>query len=320
MAKSTQESTRKNEHHDAPKNTQGRRATSQRRRGLFHTLAIGAEAGWAKKHVKLAHEPEGDRFGTVCAPEADPGATPITMLAVGDSMVAGCGTSHQSKGLIPQEAYFLSKETKHPVQWRTDAKLGATIRRVKYRQLAKLDGQDPSPLYDIITICAGSNDIMARRKPSDWGEGLADAIDIAKRYARAVDVMSCGQLYTIPSLGKALREELERQCDAQAEVSLDVCTRHGAHYINLVHEELGCDHSWFWCGDQFHPNAEGYERLARACVETMARERMDLILSDLLLDRPQSERVGKPAPAADGDSSDGAGFHGAESGGAATEK
>ncbi|OZG51034.1 lipase [Pseudoscardovia radai] len=277
----------------------------------FRRIVAGTQAQWAKTHVKLAHEPEGDRFGTVCAPEADPDATPITMLAVGDSMVAGCGTSHQSKGLIPQEAYFLSKETKHPVQWRTDAKLGATIRRVKYRQLAKLDGQDPSPLYDIITICAGSNDIMARRKPSDWGEDLADAIDIAKRHARAVDVMSCGQLYTIPSLGKALREELERQCDAQAEVSLDVCTRHGAHYINLVHEELGCDHSWFWCGDQFHPNAEGYERLARACVETMARERMDLILSDLLLDRPQSERVGKHVPATNGTEPDGAGRDGA---------
>lgn len=324
MATSTRKNT-KTTQHDALTNTQERRTASPRRRGLFHTIAIGAEAGWAKKHITLAEEPQGMRHGIQVGDGADPAARPIRLLAVGDSMIAGCGTSDQSMGLIPQIAGLMSQRLGVPVEWRTDAKLGATIRRVRYRQLAKLEpgsssentasentvsantspadnaaaanttveaaaheptrttgheSAEQSPIstchdFDVIVIGAGSNDIMARRKTEEWSDELGECIRIAQRHATHVAVLSCGQLFAIPSLGKALRADLKRLCNEQEAASQAVCDATGAVYLDMIHEELHSDHFWFWCGDQFHPSAEGYCVLAHHCTDAMSKEWLD---------------------------------------------
>ena len=119
-----------------------------------------SQALWAKYTVRLAPEAPGERHGIVSpssfVPEAS--ARPLRLVAIGDSLVAGSGVEHQDLALTPRIARKIADTVNRPVQWETHAKLGSTMRRVRYRFLPEVKGH-----VDILFICAGSNDVMARR-------------------------------------------------------------------------------------------------------------------------------------------------------------
>jgi hypothetical protein len=99
---------------------------------------------------------------------------------------------------------------------------------------------------DILFVCAGSNDIMARRSSS-------------------------GQPHRSPALPPLLRRELDRRIDAQTADSEQVCQRLGIGFVDVAHAELI---PGFWGSDRFHPGAAGYEFAAGKVAEAMvARER-----------------------------------------------
>lgn len=110
-----------------------------------------SQALWAKYTVRLAPEAPGERHGIVSSssfiPEAS--ARPLRLVAIGDSLVAGSGVEHQDLALTPRIAQKIANTVKRPVQWETRAKLGSTMRRVRYRFLPEVNGQ-----VDILFICA----------------------------------------------------------------------------------------------------------------------------------------------------------------------
>ena len=133
------------------------------RRGLRRSLAV-AEAALARRTVRLAPEPPGEREGVVTpdgttAP-AGSGAVrgssaPLRLAAVGDSLVAGSGVQAQDQALVPRIARLVAAGAGRDVEWATHARLGATMRRVRYRFLPEVDDAD------VLFVCAGSNDLMA---------------------------------------------------------------------------------------------------------------------------------------------------------------
>ena len=110
-----------------------------------------SQALWAKCTVRLAPEAPGERHGIVFpssfVPEAS--ARPLRLVAIGDSLVAGSGVEHQDLALTPRIARKIADMVNRPVQWETHAKLGSTMRRVRYRFLPEVNGQ-----VDILFICA----------------------------------------------------------------------------------------------------------------------------------------------------------------------
>lgn len=110
-----------------------------------------SQALWAKYTVRLASEAPGERHGIVSpssfVPEAS--ARPLRLVAIGDSLVAGSGVEHQDLALTPRIAQKIANTVKRPVQWETHAKLGSTMRRVRYRFLREASGH-----IDILFICA----------------------------------------------------------------------------------------------------------------------------------------------------------------------
>ena len=240
------------------------------------------EAQWAKHHVHLAPEPPGERSG-LAAPQAvrvggpdgfgseggtdqtDSNATPITMVATGDSMVAGCGVSDQREGLIPDLAFGVAQASDRPVSWNAYGKLGATMRRVRYRFLPQIEGQS-----DLLVLCAGSNDVMARRSIEEWREDLLASVRLAKQHTSHLIVLSSGQVHRCPALGRTLRNSIASLIDEQTKVSRGICEQEGASFVDLTHAYTITAETGFWGPDRFHPSKYGYQRIADLALDEMA--------------------------------------------------
>ena len=164
-----------------------------------------SQALWAKYTLHLAPEAPGERRGIVSpssfVPEAS--ARPLRLVAIGDSLVAGSGVENQNLALTPRIARKIADTVNRPVQWETHAKLGSTMRRVRYRFLPEVTGH-----IDILFICAGSNDVMAKRSKEDWLDDLRAVIEQARTRADHVIVCSAGQPHHSPKLPAMLRREL----------------------------------------------------------------------------------------------------------------
>lgn len=261
-----------------------------------------AEALVAKHTVKLAPEPAGKREGLVIVSHAvqsdavqaqsgsasdsvtdvfassrdsvdrsDPSATsPITLVTVGDSLTVGCGVASQSEGLTPSMAHALAARVGRPVHWATHGKLGATMRRVRFRLLPEVT---ESP--DLLVLCAGSNDLMARRSMKEWRADLTAAIDEAKALCPHVVVISSGQVYRSPALGRTLRKAILDMTDAQTAVSREICAAKQVTFVDMTHYDTGLTDAEFWADDDFHPSKRCYQLLANGVIEQSAPDLLD---------------------------------------------
>ena len=225
------------------------------------------QAWWAKEHITLAKEPPGSRRGLCSPPDQGRDLEPLTMLVVGDSMAVGCGVKDQSQGFVPDIAACLATRLGRPVSWSTQGRLGATIRRVRYRFLPALQDHP-----DLLVLCAGSNDIMANRTDEQWRDDLAASIELAKNKGRHVLVLSSGQLYRDPALGRALRAEVERRIARQTQTSQQVCQEASVPFVDATRDDVGTDRPDFWGIDHFHPGVEGYRRMAVCVVDHIPQD------------------------------------------------
>ncbi|KAB8295551.1 SGNH/GDSL hydrolase family protein [Bifidobacterium avesanii] len=225
------------------------------------------EALVAQHTVKLAPEPEGEREGLVRPARTDRtgekgDARPITLVTVGDSLTVGCGVDRQSDGFVPDMARSLARITGRPVRWQTFGKLGATMRRARFRLLPQVKGRP-----DLLVLCAGSNDVMARRSGSEWREDLTAAIDEATALSDHVVVISSGQVYRSPALGSTLRRAILDMTDAQTAISRAVCADRGVTFVDMTHHDTGLTDEEFWAYDRFHPSKRCYQLLADGVLE-----------------------------------------------------
>lgn len=216
-----------------------------------------AESVWASKTVHLLPEPPGERAGLVPAPDGST-ENPIRLVAVGDSLIAGSGVDDQSEALTPLIAERVAALAERPVYWQTHAKLGATMRRVRHRFLPEVEAG-----ADILVVCAGSNDILARRSRAEWIDDLNGALDEAERLGRRVVVMSSGQPHHSPKLPTLLKKEIAKRIDAQTEDSARICAERSMAFIDVAHFERI---DGFWASDGFHPSKRGYEQAADLVV------------------------------------------------------
>lgn len=242
----------------------------------LRTPVAAAEAAIAQRRVRLAPEPPGERTGRITpvgerlpvgAPRPEGAEAPLRLVAVGDSLVAGSGVADQADSFIPRIAAKVAAVSGRDVTWATHARLGATMRRVRFKFMPEVDSAD------VLFVCAGSNDLLARRSMEEWTEDFTAVLDDAARRARHVVACSAGQLYRSPSLLPVLRSVLLERTAAQTEISARLCAERGVPYIDF---SAMVPNEGFWAEDGFHPSGVGYE-LASGTVA-------DAVVTSLALD------------------------------------
>lgn len=119
---------------------------------------------------------------------------------------------------------------------------------------------------DLVSLCAGGNDILRRADPDDIATALDDAVGTIR--ATGADVI----LWAIPDFGKSPVLSLIRGRAAICNENIRaVAARHGAHLVDLwALREL--THEAMWAEDRLHFSSIGHRRIAVEALDTLGLE------------------------------------------------
>jgi lysophospholipase L1-like esterase len=143
---------------------------------------------------------------------------------------------------------------------------GLLAREVREQQLARALAFAP----DLVTVCAGGNDTMARAFDPDALERELDALVGPLRAAGAEVVM-----YTLFDIGQAVEmpepwgSRLRDRLATLALVTIAVARRHEALIVDFATYPRGADPS-IYSGDMLHLNRRGHAIVAGQIIRTLA--------------------------------------------------
>lgn len=207
-------------------------------------------------------EAAGSCIGEAGAHHAKP---PLSLLALGESPVAGVGVTTHEEAITGQFAQALSTRFNRPVTWRACGKNGVTVREAFDTVLPNI----PEQRIDIALVAFGVNDTTAFRSVTAWRADLRTllhALDV-RCAPRMILLSGVPPLAHFPALPQPLRWVM----GLKAQV-LDVAAREVAAglprtcYVPLM---LDAADRTMMASDGYHPSAKGCQAwgklLADAC-------------------------------------------------------
>lgn len=176
-------------------------------RGLLTTLPLLPILAFQGRQVRssaiVLPDASGPASGTTCPSDT---RTPIRLVAVGDSTVAGVGAPTHELALTGQLASAVSQLNGRPVRWHAYGRSGATAAGVRRSVLPGLTAQQA----DLLVVSVGVNDVLRSTPLSKWRAEL-DALVRGAQAAldpAATVVVGIRLLAMFPSLPYPLRSVL----------------------------------------------------------------------------------------------------------------
>jgi len=193
----------------------------------------------------------------------DTSQPPLRVAVLGESTAAGCGADTNDNAFPGRLARELATRTGRSVQWQVVGQYGATARRIRYRLLPVIGGDQ----LKVAVLLAGVNDVLTRRAPKEWRDDLKAIVDGLSERAEHVVVAGVPPFDVFPSLPATLGRYLAERARALDEVSRQVCRERSlTTWIGSV-DILPTDDPDFFASDRFHPSAYGYRRWAQAVAD-----------------------------------------------------
>lgn len=129
--------------------------------------------------------------------------TPLNLLAIGDSIIAGVGAGDLSKALVGQTAAQLSDRLGCRIDWAARGSIGANSNKVLHRLATRLPETD----VDIFVLSVGVNDVTGLTRLSRWQRNLTDLLTTLHRHSPGAIIAVAGipPLKGFPLLPQPLR-------------------------------------------------------------------------------------------------------------------
>jgi lysophospholipase L1-like esterase len=129
--------------------------------------------------------------------------TPLNLLAIGDSIIAGVGAGDLSRALVGQTAEQLADRLGCRIDWAARGSIGADSNKVLHRLVPNL----PEPEANLIILSVGVNDVTGLIRVSQWQRNLDDLLAALHRHSPQAIVAVAGipPLKGFPLLPQPLR-------------------------------------------------------------------------------------------------------------------
>ncbi|WP_194722565.1 SGNH/GDSL hydrolase family protein [Noviherbaspirillum malthae] len=191
---------------------------------------------------------------------------PLSMLAIGESTVAGVGVDHHEEAIGGQFAAALAGRAKRPVRWQACGRNGATVADALDQLLPGI----PERHVDLVLVAFGVNDTTSFHSTARWERDIAVLLAELTRRCTPHRILLSGvpPMSALPVLPQPLRYVMGLKAS-----SLDASLRRVAAASDIaLHVPLALDvrNPALLACDGYHPSAAGYcawaELLAEACM------------------------------------------------------
>lgn len=194
------------------------------------------------------------------------GGTPLSLLTLGESPVAGVGVDTHEQAITGQLAVALAQRLQRPVSWRACGKNGITAREA----LEQVMPHVPAVPVDIALVAFGVNDTTAFRPVSRWRDDLRTVLMALEARCQPKLVLLSGvpPVAHFPALPQPLRWVMGLKAK-----TLDITARELAPQMTCtLHVPLALDthdRAMMAC-DGYHPSALGCAVWAQVLAEAAA--------------------------------------------------
>ena len=201
--------------------------------------------------------------------------TPLRLLALGDSIIAGIGASSQEQTLPAHLARSYSQLSQRTVSWKALGTSGADSADL----LAQLESLEHEPAPDLVLVSIGVNDVTGLRSSKSWCANLAQLCTLlGTRWPEAIIIFA-----GLPPMEKfPLPPQPLRWCLGVRAALFDQIA------AGLVDIQAGMIHiptliapgEHDFCPDGFHPSESAYaawgEEMARIITDQFSSSRRRL--------------------------------------------
>ena len=182
----------------------------------------------------------------------------LSLLAIGDSIIAGVGAETVADALPGQVAVELARMLDREVSWSASGLIGATSSTVRRVLVPAL----PAEPFDVIVISVGVNDVTTLKMLKQWLSDLGSLLDDLRVHSPGSHMAFVGlpPLSSFPLLPQPLRFVL----GIRARVFDDAARQEVLKRARAVHVPIEVDPGpERFCSDGFHPSRATYQELGR---------------------------------------------------------